>query len=447
MNIFVAGGGRVGFHLAKLLSRESNDITVIEADPDVAEQVDMALDARTVCGNAASIMLLREIGVGEAGVFVAVTGNDEVNLLAAATAKGLGAAQTVARVHASVYIESHILYETVLGIDYLLSPEALTALSIVQYMENPGIVAAEDFGRGMVQMRQVRVMKSPTTGGKMLKDLCPPGGGVLLGLISRNGKTFIPHGDTTLEAGDLAILIGHRDRIPHLQNLLRGQETRARSVMIMGGGGIGRHLAQLLDTGNWSVKLLDNDPGRCEYLASRLKKVKVLCHDATSRAALEQENVDQIDLFVATTGDDEHNIMASVLALEMGVARTIAVVHQPDFAPLVGKLGIDHAVTPRAALANRVLRLVHQDRVSTLAVLEEGQVEIIELNVEKPGAVTGRPLRETRSRFPQGSLVASIIRGDEIIVPIGDDRIEVGDTVVMIAALESVDTLHKMFLL
>lgn len=441
MNIFVAGGGRVGFHLARLLSIEGHDVTVIETDPNRVEQMDYALDASTVNGDAVSVMLLREIGVAEADLFVAATGQDTINLISAATAKGLGAKQVVARIHDPLYIQSNILYETILNIDYLLSPEALTALEIARFIENPGIVAIEDFGKGLVQMRQVRARAAT---GKKLRELLPPGSGVLLGAISRGGQTFIPHGDTVVEEGDLVTVIGRRDQLPGIAKELRGQETKTEHIVIMGGGSIGMHLAQLLDNRQRPVKLLEWNMDRCNVLAAKLRRVKVVCRDATTRVALDQEHVDRADVFVSTSGDDEQNIMASVLAKEVGASHTIAVVHQPDFAPLVHRLGIDHTVTPRASLANRVLRLVHQQSVSRLAILEEGQIEVLEYTIEKETPITNKPLREVRAKLPKNSLVATITRGEQVIVPGGEDQITVGDSVVMIAALDSVEAVQKL---
>ncbi len=445
MNVFVAGGGRVGFHLARLLTIEGHDVTIIEIDPNRVEQADYALDARTITGNAVSVMLLTEAGVGAADVFVAALRTDELNLLAAATAKSLGAKQVVARVDDASYIESSMLYETLLNIDYILSPDALTAAEIARFIENPGMIAMEEFGRGLVQMRQVRVAKSPTRNGRTLRDVCPPGCGALLGTINRKGQTMVPNGSSVVEPGDLITLIGKRESIPTLQSQFQGHITKTDHITIMGGGSIGLHLAQLLDNRACSVKLIDWDMERCNFLAAKLKRVKVVCRDASSRSALEQEHIDEMDLFVATTSDDERNIMACVLAKEIGAAHSVAVVNQPDFAPLVGRLGIDHAVTPRACLSNRILRLIHQKNISTLAVLDEGQVEIIEFKVEAPAPLTGKSLRDIAGRFPKGALVATILRGEEVIVPSGESRIEVGDSVVMVAALDSIDAVLKLF--
>jgi trk system potassium uptake protein TrkA len=178
-----------------------------------------------------------------------------------------------------------------------------------------------------------------------------------------------------------------------------------------------------------------------------LERTTVVCRNGTSRAELEEEHVEDSDMFVATTDDDERNIMAGVLAKEIGATRAIAVVHEPDFASLVGKLGIDHVVTPRASLANRVLKLVHQDSVQSIAVLEEGQVEIVEFVVNSDTPIIGKSLKEVfeTRRSVRGALVASILRGDQVIVPRGDDEIQAGDSIIMIATPDSLDGVLKLF--
>ncbi|MFA6240254.1 MAG: Trk system potassium transporter TrkA, partial [Candidatus Hydrogenedentales bacterium] len=300
----------------------------------------------------------------------------------------------------------------------------------------------EDFGRGLVKMRQLRVTKSPTTNGKTLKDIQLPAG-TLVGAISRNGATIIPHGDSTIEPGDVVAFIGERDQIDKALALFKGIEPKPQRVVLMGGGSIGLHLAQLLESRQISVKILDWNLQRCNELAAALKKTKVVCRDATTRSSLEQEHVDRADVFVSCTSDDERNIMASVLAKEVGVTQTISVVHQPDFAPLVRKLGIDHAVTPRASVANRILRLVHQKTVASLAILEEGEVEIVELSVSEGAHIAGKALKDVS--LPRGTLVASILRGDAVLVPKGDSVVWAGDSVILIASANLIDDAQKLF--
>ncbi|HNT87651.1 MAG TPA: Trk system potassium transporter TrkA, partial [Candidatus Hydrogenedentes bacterium] len=416
MNIFIAGGGRVGFHLARLLSGERQDVTVIENDPARLEEIDYALDVSTVAGDGSSVMLQQSLNVGAAGLFVASMGNDETNLIAAATAKGLGAKQVVARVDNPMYIESHILYETILGLDFVLSPDALAALEIANYIENPGTTAAEDFGRGLVHMRQIQATKTPTRNGKLLQDVLPPGGGVLLGVINRDGNAFIPHGDAVVQVGDLVTLIGHRDKLGAVQQMFQDTDAGPRKVAILGGSKIGLHLAQALQGKMKAVKLFERRLDRSNVLATKLKKTKVVCRDAVSRVSLEQEHIDGFDVFVAATGDDERNILACVLAKEVGAKEVVAVVHQPDFAQLVQRLDIDLAVTPRTAISNRIVKLVHQGAMTSLAVIGEGQVEVMELTLHDGASVLGKQLKDLKAKFPRGALVASILRDKRVIV-------------------------------
>ncbi|MCH7960340.1 MAG: Trk system potassium transporter TrkA [Candidatus Hydrogenedentes bacterium] len=442
MNIFIAGGGRVGFHLARLLSAEKHDVTVIESDRAQLEHIDYSLDVSTVAGNMLDVILLKSSGVGDADLFLAATGDDETNLIAATTAKGLGAKQVVARVHNSIFIESDILYETIMGIDYIISPQALTALDIAAYIENPGLVASESFARGLVKMRQIRAARVPLATGQTLKDISLPDG-VLIGAISRNGSVEIPHGDSTIEVHDLVTLLGRKESVAEAQKLFQGTETKYRSIAIMGGSSVGVHLAQILEKRGLTVKLFDRDLSRCHELAAILERTKVVCRDAALRISLEQEHIDDADIFVSATGDDERNIMAAVLAKEVGVKETLAVVHQPDFAPLVAKLGIDHAVTPRACIANRILKLANQGQDTSLAVMEEGQIDILEYDIRSSNPIIGARLADIK--FPRDSLVASILRGEEVIVPKGEDMIQAGDTVIVIATDKSVDQVRKMF--
>ena len=444
MNIFIAGGGRVGFHLARLLSKERQDVTVIESDRDQLEQIDYALDVSTVRGDGSSVMLLQSLGVGAAEIFVACMGNDEMNLIAAATAKGLGAKQVVARVGNTMYLDSNILYETIFSIDYILSPDALAALEIANYIEHPGIIISEEFGKGLVQMRQVRVENTPTTNGKTLKDIVPPGSGVLLGVIMRNGKTIIPHGDSVVEVGDHVGLVGEKKGLEKMQRLFMHEDIKSKRVFIMGGGTIGLQIARALDGKIKTVKLFERREDRCEALAQLLRKAKVICRDAATRSSLEQEHIDAVDVFVASTSDDERNIMAAVLAKELGAKRVVAVINQPDFAPLVRRLGIDLAITPRASIANRILRLAHQGEMTTLTVLDEGAVEVMELAIDESSPVIGQPLKTVSSRFPRGALIGTIIRGEKVFVPGGDDEILAGDSVVLIASDEAIGPALKV---
>lgn len=442
MNIFISGGGRVGFHLARLLSTENHDVTVIESDQNQVDNVDYTLDVSTVQGRSEDVLLLQGLGVGNADLFIAATGDDEINLISATTAKGLGAKCVVARVENRTYNESDILYETIMGIDYILSPQALTAHEIVNYVQHPGMVATESFGNGRIRMLQIQVTKAPHGESELLKDIRLPHG-VLVGVISRTGEAQIPFGGSQIKKGDRVTLIGRAEGIEEAKKLFQGVELRYESVVIMGGSRTGLQLAEILEKNGHKVKLFEWNMARCHELAAKLKKSKVVCRDATSRMSLEQEHVSEADIFIAATRDDERNIMASVLAKEVGARKALAVVHQPDFVPLVRKLGIDHAITPRACIANRIVKLTTQDHHHSIAMLEDGQVEIIEFNLNPSSPLKGQALADIK--FPRQCLIASIVRNNEVIIPKGQDVLQKGDTVIVITVSNSFEAIRKLF--
>ena len=442
MNIFIAGGGRVGFQLARLLTIDNHDVTVIEMDQNVVDHIDYSLDVSTATGLSQDVLLLQQLGVNDADLFIATTGVDEINLIAATTAKGLGAKTVVARVENRIYNESDILYETIMGIDYIISPQALTAHETVNYIQNPGMIGTESFGHGRVQMLQIQVTKAPHGPEESLQDIPLPDG-VLIGVITRDGEAQIPHGGTQIQENDTVMLLGEKEAIKNAKRLFQGVEVRNQNVVIMGGSRTGLNLAQFLEKDDHNVTLLEWNMSRCNELAAELKKTKVVCRDGTSRMALEQEHIDKTDIFVTATHDDERNILASVLAKEVGAKRTIAIVHQPDFAPLVRKLGIDHAVTPRSCIANRIMKLTSQAHSQSLAMLEDGQIEVLEFKLKEDHSLLNIPIAEIK--FPKRSLIGSILRDDTVIIPTGTDSFQAGDSVIVIVNEKSNDTIRKQF--
>lgn len=447
MNVFIIGGGRIGFHLAQSLSAEEYDVTVIESNPEYQEQLDLQLDAQVVLGDGSSALFLQSLQIEEADLVVACTGNDEINLIAAAAAKGLGAKQVVARVEKTTLVEESFLYEGFLNIDYMLSPDALVAQEIVNYIIYPGVLAAEDFGRGRILLRQVQVSANALAANHVLSEILPPGSGVLVGVLDRNGQTTIPHGSDKILPGDKVTLLGKREQINDALQKFQGHDLRFQRIAVMGGGAIGRRIAHSLEGKVDVLKLFERLPEKAARLATgfRSPQIHVINRDATSRNNLEQEQVNQFDLFIATTEDDERNIIAGVLAREVGVKMSAVVVHHPDFAPLLVKLGIDMAVTPRNVVANSILKLLHQQTVTASAILGEGKVEVAELNVHESSSAANKTLKELSQLLPKTSLITTIIHGDKTFVPSGDDTIHGGDSVVIITMAETMNDVRQLF--
>ncbi len=435
MNIFIMGGGRVGSHLAELLSEEQFDVTVIEQDPTTQEKLDLSLNARIILGDGTSALLLQSLQVNEADLFVACSGSDEANLIAAAAAKSLGASKVLARVEKSVFIEENYMYENILNIDYLLSPDALVAQEIANFILYPGILASEEFAKGKIHLRKVRVTDKAEAASKTLQEVLPPGSGVLVGLLEHDERVVIPNGSDSIYPGDIVTLIGKRELIHDALLKFQGKEPLMQHVVIMGGGGIGRWIAHSLEGKIESVRLFEINIEKAHHIAESFHKgnIQVTNRDATSRNNLEQEHVTDFDLFVATTEDDERNIIAGVVGHAVGINMSAVVVHHPDFKPIVKKLGIDMIVTPREVISNSILKLLRQQTVSVSSILREDNVELLEIAVGKESRVVGKKLCELSEILPRHNIIATVMRNDEAFVPGGDDTIENGDSLVVIA--------------
>ncbi len=446
MNIFIMGGGRVGSHLAELLSEEQYDVTVIEQDPTTQEKLDLALNARVVLGDGASALLLQSLQVEEADLFVACTGSDETNLIAAAAAKNLGAHQVLARVEKKVFVEESYLYEGILNIDYLLSPDALVAQEIVNFILYPGILASEEFARGKIHLRQVQVHDNTPAANKLLRDILPPGSGVLVGVLEHNGTIYIPDGSNRVAPGDKVTLIGERKLIQNALLKFQGKEPQMQHVVIMGGGGIGRWIAHSLEGKIEAVRLFELNPEKARSIAEgfRHKNIQVTNRDATSKDNLEQEHVKEFDLFVATTEDDERNIIAGVLGRDVGIAMSAVVVHHPDFKKIVERLGITMAVTPRTVISNSIIRILRQQSVSTSSILREGDVEVLEIALGKESRIIGKKLYELTGLLPHHVIIATIMRNEQAFVPGGDATVESGDSLVVIAKANTITEIRRV---
>lgn len=447
MNIFILGGGRVGFHLARLLSEESYDVTVIERDPEHQEYIDQMLNAQVLLGDGASALFLQSIDIGEADLFVACTGKDETNLLAAAAAKGLGARQVVARVEKAPYMVESYMYDQLLNIDYILSPDALAAQEISNYVLHPGVLISEEFSHGHILLRQVQVASDAPAAGHLLSEVLQPDSGALAGVIERQGKVFVPDGATRIEAGDKVSLLSKRETMSAALCKFQGRVTAMHRVAIMGAGTIGLWIAHALENKVSEVKLFERESERAQQVASEFQKrnIQIIYRDATSRNSMEQEHLDSYDLFIATTEDDERNIIAGVLAKEVGVASVAAVVHHADFAPLAEKLGINIAVTPRTVIAGSVLKIVRQKTVAASATLNEGEAEILEIAVHEKSPLKDMMLKHAKGKLPPKVLVATIMRGDDAFIPNGSTQIREGDSLILIATTENVHEVRKFF--
>ena len=446
MRVLIVGAGEVGFHLAQRLSEENQDVVLIEADPDRAAFAQQQLDILTVVGNGASMSVLEEAGVRNARVIMAVTSRDEVNLISCLTAKKLGVDYTVARIsNPEYYDRSSVLSREQMGIDLMVNPERECAWETYQLLQSAAATDVAHFAEGRLQLIGLKVLEgAPVAGltleelGEQLKDRH-----YLTAAIVRNGVTEVPGPDSTIEVGDQVYMIAPTDEVQDIPPMAGHPRFALKRVMIAGGSAEGFYLAQVLEQYGIECTILDRDRRRCVEMAEKLPKSLVLHADATDLELLEMEGVSGIDGYVAATGNDETNLLSSLLAKSIGARKVVSLIDKFEYLRLVPRVGIDASVSPRISTVNAILRYVRRGRVITVASLAGIDAEAIEFQVEDDDFIVGRPLREVG--FPEGGVIGAILRGDEIIIPRGNDRIQPGDDVIVFALPEAIGAVEKLF--
>ncbi|MEE8326290.1 MAG: Trk system potassium transporter TrkA [candidate division NC10 bacterium] len=443
MRTIVVGAGEVGYHIAKRLVQEGHDVVIIEENAAIKERVEKELDVLAVQGHGASPTALEEAGVAKTDMMIAVTDEDEVNLIASVLAKEYGVATTIARARNPELSASPFLRSGGrLGIDLVINPNQAVAEEIAKLVHVPAAAEVAFFAEGKVQLLGIHVGAKAPVLGKQLKDLISfqaehP---FLVTAISRKEVLQIPRGETVIESGDHLYLVARREDIPDILTLLGRQEEPPRGVLIIGGGRVGLRVAELLENEGIPITLMERNSKRCEALAERLKKAKVIEGDGTDSQILADEAKDAV---VTVSDDEATNILAALLAKRQGAKKVIALIQRPHFLHLALSLGIDAAISPRFTTASAILRYVRGGPVVSLVEMPEWDAEIMELVALPTTAVVGRPLREVN--MPKGAIVAAIKRGEQIIIPKGDSQILADDRVILFTLPEAIPKVERLF--
>lgn len=437
MKIVIVGAGEVGRHLAELLSTREHDICIIEASESLAAELNDQLDVHTIHGNGAFITALAEADVAEADLFLALTSQDTTNLVAGSVAQAVGAKKTIARVHGGIQREEWLFdYRSHFGIDYLFSTERLAAVELAKFVRNPEGLLIEEFARGRVELQQAHVAHDSRLIRVPLRELKLPSR-ARVALIQRQGETLVPGGDETLEPGDLVTVFGDPDKVTEVLDLLRAVPPRneALKIVIFGGGEYGFALAQMLEGTYSTVRILEKDEKRCRELSNTLLKTVVIHGDATSLSQLKEEQLGEADFFIATTEDDEDNVMACLQAKNLGAKYCVTLIHRADYAAVITQnseqLGILGAISPRVTAARDLLRFLTGDRFHVVLKLVGG-AEVLEFPITRASPVNRQRVAELA--WPNGSGLVALQQGQQVQVPSGDDVIQEGDTLYVIVA-------------
>lgn len=435
MKIIILGAGQVGATLAENLASEQHDVTVIDTDSAMLENLQERMDIRTVQGHASHPNVLRRAGADDADMLIAVTESDETNMVACKIAYALFNTPTkIACVRAAEYLREEKLFEPQgLAIDMHISPEQLVTDYIRRLIEYPGALQVVDFADGRVRLVGVRAYYGGPLVSRQLRELPEhlPDIDARVAAIYRRGRPIIPEGDTIIEAEDEVFFVAAKAHIPKIIAELRKLDQPVRRVILAGGGRIGLRLARVLED-SIEVKIIESIRDRARYLSEELGNTVVLHGDAADESLLREENVEDCDVFCAITNDDEANILSAMLAKRLGARKALCLINRPSYVELVEGSQIDIAISPQQSTVSALLAHVRRGDVVKVHSLRRGAAEAIEAIAHGDrynSAVVGRRLEEIK--LPPGTTIGAIVRGDEVIIAHHDTVIEAEDHVIL----------------
>ncbi|SDL99026.1 Trk system potassium transporter TrkA [Kriegella aquimaris] len=449
MKIIIAGAGEVGIHLAKLLSYESQNITLIDTNKESLAYADNHLDIRVLRGDATSISILKDAQVDDSDLVIGVTSSETTNLTLCMLAKQLGSKRTIARISNTEFIDNKELINfPQLGIDELISPEELAATEIQMLLSKSAFNDTYEFEDGKLIMIGVSLPKSAPFVGKMVKEAAKIFSEINFMPIAlqRMGTQFtlIPRGDTVFKEGDQVYFITTKEGVDELYKLTGKKKEEIKNVMILGGSKVGYKTARDLCASNFNVKLIEKNKEKAFDLADELPNALIINGDGRNAELLEEESLQSMDAFIAVTGNSETNIMSCLVAKSKFIKKTIALVENMNYFQLSHSIGIDTLINKKLLAANHIFRHVRRGEVVALMRLNNLNAEILEFIVKPNSKVTGSVIRELD--FPRMATIGGVIRDDKGIIALGGFEIKAGDRVVVCCLPKAIQKIERLFL-
>ena len=452
MKIIIEGAGQVGSHLAKMLSHEANDITVIDDDPSRLSSLSASADVVTITGDLSSIRILRDAGCSNADLFIAVNPfkAQSINIVSALLAKRMGARRVIARIDDEDFLnpENKLMFKD-MGVDMLFYPEKIASDEIIDLLKHTAASDAMDFARGRLRLSVFKLDDdSPLLDMKVAEftaALSNSGIQFRIIAISRAGDTIIPKFDTRFKYNDHLYIIAKREGMPSIMQYLGKDDIEVRKVLILGGSEIGEMVAgQLVRDEIDRIKIIDIDKERCKVLSEVLPdKVDVALGDVRNSDFLVEEGIKDFDAVVAVTGNDEINILACVIAKKFGVTRTIAQVENLEYVHLAEDMGVDSVINKKIITAGRIFKFTLSDKVRFVRYMSGTEAEVLEYTAAPGSRITKGALKDID--FPRSAIIGGVIRGGDSFIAVGDTRIEAYDRVAVFALPESVKEVDRFF--
>jgi len=435
MKIIILGAGQVGGTLAENLANEQNDITVIDTDAQRLRELQDSIDIKTIVGTGSYPQVLRAAGADDADMLIAVTNSDETNMVACQIAYTLFRTPTkISRIRSNAYLKQKELFKSdAFPIDVLISPEQVVTNYIKRLLEYPGSLQVLDFADEKVQLVAVRAYHGGLLVGQELRKLKEhmPSADTKVAAIYRRGQAILPTADTVIEVDDEVFFIAATNHIKKVMNELRREEDSYKRILIAGGGNIGYRLAKTLES-KYRLKLIEHGEGRAKFLSENLAKTVVLMGSATDQALLEEENIENIDVFCAVTNDDETNIMSSMLAKRLGARKVMTLINKAAYVDLVQGGVIDVAISPQQTTIGSLLTHVRRGDVVNVHSLRRGAAEAIEA-IAHGDKLTSKVVGRTIANIdlPKGTTIGAVVRGDQVIIAHEDIMVESDDHIIL----------------
>jgi len=448
MYFVIAGAGEVGYHIAKSLLSEGHEIAIIEKDQEACAHAE-TLDALVIRGNAASAEKLEEAYIKNADAFVAVTGSDEINIVACGIAKSKKC-RTIARVNNLDYVNEPVDSKSLvhIGVDIAICPELVAAIKLSNLLTTASIIDVDIFAGGKVRLTDSKVGKRSIALRKRLRDIkFPPQCNVVA--ILRGSDITIPHGDDVILPNDRVItVVGDPSSVPKVGHIFGANDQSAplkivERVMIAGATRIGIHLARLLTEKDVKVVLVEEDEEKAAYASELLSDALIIHGEYTDRDVLLDEGVAESDAFIAASRKEEMNILSCLLAKQLGAPRSIAMVDRPDLKTVLEDIGVDVAITSRIATISSVLQHIRKTKLLSLSVLQAGEAQVLEVKVTSESRIVGKRLKAIK--WTKHALVGAVVRGKKVIIPRGDFRILEDDVLIIFVKTAGIKKIEKLF--
>jgi len=446
VKIIIVGAGEVGFHIASRLAKENKDVVVIDFDLDALRRLSESIDVQTISGSGSSPDTLEEAGIREAEIILAVTDSDEVNLVACLMADTLSPTiKKLARLRGADFDRYHEAFKVnAPHIDTVINPDIEVVRTIERLMSVPGAVDVGEFADGRIKFVGVylepgsrlvgmRLVNLPS----VLKEDRP-----LIAALVRDDQLIIPRGDNHLRGGDLVYFISEEKSLFKHLSIFDKHAMPVKRVLIVGGGRIGYRLAKKLEEKSLSCKIIEKRTVQCDFLAEHLDRTVVLLGDGSDQSLLVEENINDIDLVVTLTGDEETNILASLLAKRLGAKKTITQINKFSYFSLMSTIGIEQVVSPRLSAINSILQHIRRGKILSEISIKGEEGEVMEALALPTSDIVSKPLK--RISFPKGSMVAGIIRKETIIIPSGESVIEPDDRIIIFATRAAIPGVEKI---